>query len=99
MSATPGKVLVDGEAEIAGERVFVLKFLQARNPDWVNRPFFARYDPAATWLRDLVPAFGEKRFFFAPEMDRIRRDRVQKAWGARVNPRRPLEIFGHVEWE
>jgi hypothetical protein len=30
----------------------------------VGRPFFARFDPAATWLDDLRPAFGEQRFFF-----------------------------------
>jgi L-lysine 2,3-aminomutase len=64
MSATPGKVLIDGVAEIDGDDVFVLKFLQARNPAWVNRVFFARYDEAATWLHDLRPAFGEDEFFF-----------------------------------
>ncbi|MDH5643134.1 MAG: lysine 2,3-aminomutase [Gemmatimonadota bacterium] len=67
MSATPGKVLVDGISEIYGERVFVLKFLQARNPDWVGRPFFAKYDEEAIWLDDLVPAFDEDRFFFEQE--------------------------------
>jgi KamA family protein len=64
MSATPGKVVVDGVNEINGERVFALHFIQARNPDWVGRPFFARFDPHATWLSDLRPAFGETRFFF-----------------------------------
>ena len=64
MSATPGKVLVDGVAEIRGEKVFVLKFLQARNPEWVGVPFFAKYDEQAMWLNDLTPAFGEKEFFF-----------------------------------
>jgi KamA family protein len=64
MSAAPGKVEVQGVADVAGEKVFVLRMLQARNPDWVQRPFFAKYDPAATWLDDLQPAFGEERFFF-----------------------------------
>jgi len=64
MSALPGKVRVLGVAEAAGERVLVLDFLQARNPDWVRRPFFARYDPEAAWLDELRPAFGEPRFFF-----------------------------------
>jgi len=64
MSAFPGKVMFDGVAEVAGEKVFVLQFLQARDPSWVRRPFFAKYDPQATWLDDLQPAFGEKRFFF-----------------------------------
>jgi hypothetical protein len=64
MSAYPGKVEVQGVTEVPGERVFALRFLQARNPDWVGRPFFARFDPAATWLDQLRPAFGETRFFF-----------------------------------
>ncbi|MEV7007408.1 lysine 2,3-aminomutase [Streptosporangium sp. NPDC051022] len=65
MSATPGKVCVDGVAEIAGQRVFVLHFIQARDPRLVGRPFFARYDPAAVWLTDLRPAFAD-RFPFEP---------------------------------
>ncbi|WP_323074127.1 KamA family radical SAM protein [Mycetohabitans endofungorum] len=67
MSAFPGKVAVDGVATIRNEQVFALQFLQARNPDWVRRPFYAKFDPAATWLDGLVPAFGEKRFFFEKE--------------------------------
>ncbi len=71
MSATPGKVEIQGVTEVAGEKVFVLRFIQGRNPDWVQRPFFAKYDPDATWLDDLRPAFGEERFFFEDEMDAI----------------------------
>ncbi len=66
MSATPGKVLVDGVATLNGERVFVLKMIQGRDPDWVNRVFFARFDAQATWLDDLRPASGEPQFFFEP---------------------------------
>jgi hypothetical protein len=69
MSAGPGKVEVQGVAEIRGEKVLVLRFLQGRNPDWVNRPFFARYDAQATWLNELKPAFGESRFFFQDEYE------------------------------
>ena len=61
MSAGPGKVEVSGVTEIMGEKVFVLRFIQARNPDWVQRPFFAKYDEKATWLDGLKPAFGEKK--------------------------------------
>ncbi len=66
MSATPGKVCIDGVTEIAGQRVFALHMIQARNPELVGRPFFARFDPAAIWLSDLVPAFAT-RFPFEPE--------------------------------
>ncbi|MGH8782871.1 KamA family radical SAM protein [Paraburkholderia sp.] len=64
MSAFPGKVMVDGIVELAGEKVFALQLLQARNPEWVRRPFYAKFDPDATWFDELVPAFGEKQFFF-----------------------------------
>jgi KamA family protein len=65
MSATPGKVCVDGIAEVAGQQVFVLHMIQARDPGLVGQPFFARYDPAATWISDLEPAFAG-RFPFEP---------------------------------
>lgn len=64
MSTSPGKVLVDGVTEFFGEELFVLKFLQARDPSWVGRTFFARYDDKATWLDELRPPVGQRRFFF-----------------------------------
>lgn len=67
MSAGPGKVQVLGTAMVGNEKVFVLRFLQGRNPDWVHRPFFAKFDTDAVWLTDLVPAFGEEKFFFEEE--------------------------------
>ena len=76
MSATPGKVLVDGVTEIRGEKVFLLKFLQARDPSWVNRIFFAQYDEDAAWLDDLTPALGEHEFFFERPLQRMRRARM-----------------------
>ena len=64
MSASPGKVEIQGITEINDEKVFVCRFVQGRNPDWVQRPFFAGFDENATWLDDLKPAFGEEKFFF-----------------------------------
>jgi len=63
MSAFPGKVRVLGVSEIRGEKVFVLDMLQGRRSEWVRRPFYARFDPRATWLDQLRPAFAD-RFFF-----------------------------------
>ncbi len=68
MSATPGKVLVDGTPTINGKKVISLRFLQGRNPDWVQKPFFAEYDEKAIWLDDLKPVFEEK-FFFEDELN------------------------------
>jgi L-lysine 2,3-aminomutase len=71
MSAGPGKIEVQGIAEINNEKVFVLRFIQGRNPDWVQRPFFARFDPEATWLNHLRPAFGAEKFFYEDEYQAI----------------------------
>jgi KamA family protein len=59
MSAFPGKVRVVGVREIGGERCFVLELLQARDPDLVGRPFFAKFDARATWLTELEPFSAE----------------------------------------
>lgn len=67
MSCTPGKVQVLGVAKIMGEKVFVLRMIQGRDPDWIARPFFAKYDKNAIWMDDLQPAFGESKFFFEAE--------------------------------
>ena len=76
MSATPGKVQVDGVAEINGTKVIVLRMLQGRNPEWVNRPFFAKYDENAIWLDDLKPAFEDK-FFFEDGLKQIKEQKMK----------------------
>jgi KamA family protein len=63
MSCYFGKIQVLGVEEIDGRKVFVMRFIQGRNPDWVARPFFAEYDPNATWITQLKPAAGDKFFF------------------------------------
>jgi len=74
MSTDPGKVMIDGIVQIGGEQVFALQFLQARNADWVRKPFYAKFDSSATWFDQLSPAFGERRFFFErDEAPRIHR--------------------------
>ena len=78
MSATPGKIEIQDVQEIAGEKVFILRFLQGRSPDWVGRPFFAAYDPKATWFDHLRPAFGQEKFFFTDEFNAM----VEGRWPA-----------------
>jgi len=70
MSGTPGKVCVDGITELAGQRVFVLHMIQARDPSLVGKPFFAKFDPYATWISDLEPAFADG-WPWDPEPERI----------------------------
>jgi len=57
MSAFPGKVRVAGVTEFGAEKYFVLELLQARDPELVGRPFLAKFDPRASWLTELEPAF------------------------------------------
>ncbi|ARX89161.1 lysine 2,3-aminomutase [Streptomyces alboflavus] len=65
MSTTEGKVTVDGPTRLpGGERAFSLRFLQARDPELVGRPFHARWDPDAQWWSDLVPSADHDRRFF-----------------------------------
>lgn len=73
MSAGPGKIEIQGVTDINGEKVFVLRFVQGRNPDWVQKPFFAKYDENVTWFDQLKPAFGEKEFFFEKEYQSMHR--------------------------
>ncbi|MBN2480353.1 MAG: lysine 2,3-aminomutase [Bacteroidales bacterium] len=70
MSCTPGKVQILGVSETGHEKVMVLRFIQGRNPDWVAKPFFARYNPEATWMSELKPAYGDK-FFFEEELESL----------------------------
>jgi len=73
MSAGPGKVRIVGVTEIADEKVFVLEFLQGRNPQWVGMPFFAKFDPKALWLNDLKPALGAPDFFYTAEYEKLKK--------------------------
>lgn len=67
MSAFFGKVRVIGTSEVKGRKVFVLEYLQARDPEFVGKPFFARFDPEATWFDQLEPAFEDDYPFFVTE--------------------------------
>lgn len=82
MSATPGKVQILGITKIPVngkmEKVFALQMLQGRNPDWVARPFFAKYNPQAYWLNDLEP-LTEDIFFYDKELEMMKEEALQIA--------------------
>lgn len=72
MSTNPGKAQVLGTVDVGKKKAIVLRFLQGRNPKWVQRPFLAKYDEKAVWLDDLKP-FSGKKFFFEDELKRIQK--------------------------
>jgi hypothetical protein len=53
-----GTVCIDGTARAGTQEIFVLRYIQARDPALIGKPFFAAFDPAAAWLTDLKPAPG-----------------------------------------
>ncbi|MCB9480574.1 MAG: lysine 2,3-aminomutase [Desulfobacteraceae bacterium] len=76
MSAGPGKILLEDINEINGEKVFVLKFVQSRIKEFVNKVFFAKYNENASWIDDLEPAFGEKEFFYEKRYSELRNNKI-----------------------
>jgi len=80
MSCTPGKVMVVGIATVKGEKVFVLKMLQGRDPEWANQVFFAKYDEQATWMDQLQPAFGEREFLFEEGLRQMKLTGEGRVW-------------------
>ena len=80
MSSIPGKILVDGTATINGNKVFVLKMIQGRDPEWANHLFFARFDPRATSLEQLEPVSGERKFFFERSLREVTEDDPHPSW-------------------
>jgi L-lysine 2,3-aminomutase len=73
MTINPGKLGLMGKETINGEETFVFKFFQARKPEWMHKVFFAKFDPNATFFDQLVPAFGEKKWFFEDEQEEMSR--------------------------
>jgi len=97
MSCTPGKVLVDGIAEVQGQKVFALKFIQGRNPEWANRVFFAKYDETARWLDDLKPAFCD-RWWWQEELEEMQQSGWTGDWSENSQVAKSVSEFGHVSF-
>jgi len=55
MSTTPGKIVVDGVEQASDGRFFRMRFIQARNPELVGRPFRAPFSAQASWLSEVGP--------------------------------------------
>lgn len=66
-----------GMEHIGEERVFVFTVLQARNPKWTGRVFFAKYDGQDAWMDQLKPAFGDEKFFFEDELKVMKEDAMR----------------------
>ena len=63
MTSSAGKISLLGTTEINGEKVFVLKFNEARNMEWMDETYFAKYDENEHTIENLKPFKADKHFY------------------------------------
>jgi L-lysine 2,3-aminomutase len=82
MTSSAGKVSLMGTTVIDGEKVFVLKFNEGRNMEWLDQVYLAKFDPQENTIEKLLPYEGEKHFY-EDELKTIE-ENLEKALGARL---------------
>jgi lysine 2,3-aminomutase len=70
MTSSAGKITVLGTATVNGEKLFALQFSEARNMEWLDKVFLAKYD-TKQHTADLLEPFDTPEFFFRDELRRI----------------------------
>ncbi len=70
MTSSAGKISMLGTAELHGETLFALKFNEARNMEWMDKVYLAKYDEKENTIAHLQP-FGNDRHFFEDELEEI----------------------------
>ncbi len=70
MTSSAGKTSLMGTAEINGEKVFALKFNEARNMEWMDRVYFAEYDEQENTIEKLKP-YKADSYFYEEELEEI----------------------------
>ncbi|MFW5975099.1 MAG: hypothetical protein ACOCQ6_02730, partial [Bacteroidota bacterium] len=63
--------------EINGEKVFVLKFNESRNMEWMDEVYLAKYDEKENTIEKLKPYEGKKHFY-EDELTRIENERMER---------------------
>ncbi len=70
MTSSAGKISLLGTAEINGEKIFALKFNEARNMEWMDKVILAKYDEEENTIANLKP-YGASRHFYEDELAEI----------------------------
>ncbi len=70
MTTSAGKLSLMGLSEINGETVIALKFNEARNMQWIDKVFHAKYNPRTNDVNLLQAVEGDS-FFFQQELEEI----------------------------
>jgi L-lysine 2,3-aminomutase len=70
MTSSAGKTSLMGTTHINGEKVFALKFNEARNMEWMDSVYFAKYDEQENTIEKLKP-YGADKYFYEDELAEI----------------------------
>jgi hypothetical protein len=70
MTSSAGKTSLLGTVEVNGKKAFVLKFNEARNMEWLDKVYLAKYDEDENTIEKLKP-FESDQYFYQEELDRI----------------------------
>ncbi len=70
MTISAGKLAILGYSYINGEKLFALQFTEARNMEWMDRVFMAKWDETQNKINLLQPYEGEG-YFFEDELKEI----------------------------
>lgn len=77
MTSSAGKTSILGTTEISGEKVFVLKFNESRNMEWMDKVYLAKYDEQENTIENLKPYEGGKHFY-EDELAQIENERMER---------------------
>ena len=72
MTSSAGKISLLGTMELYGEKLFALKFNEARNMKWMDKVYLAKYDEEENTIANLKP-YGTDKHFFEDELEEIER--------------------------
>ena len=70
MTTSAGKLSIMGTTVIKGETCFALQFTEARNMQWMDRVFLAKYDEKENRV-DFLKPYDSDKFFFEDELKDI----------------------------
>ena len=82
MTTSAGKISFMGFAEVGGEKAYALKFTEARNMEWLDKVFLAKYDEETNCV-DMLKPFDTDKYFFEDELKQIETE-LADALAARV---------------
>ncbi len=72
MTSSAGKISLLGTMELHGEKLFALKFNEARNMEWMDKVYLTKYDEEENTIANLKP-YGTDKHFFEDELEEIER--------------------------